>query len=57
MNASPPTVVPILATPFGVVPLPAAQALNPALTALFTVAHARRRGASAAESTLLSQPR
>lgn len=36
MNASPPTVVPILATPFGVVPLPAAQALNPALTALFT---------------------
>jgi hypothetical protein len=36
MNASPPTVVPILAAPFGVVPLPAAQLLNPALAELFT---------------------
>jgi Putative 2OG-Fe(II) oxygenase len=36
MNATPPLVVPILATPFGVVPLPEAGALNPALTALFT---------------------
>jgi hypothetical protein len=36
MNATPPTVVPILATPFGVVPLPGAEALNPALVALFT---------------------
>jgi hypothetical protein len=35
MNATPPLVVPILATPFGVVPLPEAAALNPALTALF----------------------
>jgi hypothetical protein len=36
MNAAPPLVVPILATPFGVVPLPEAGALNPELTALFT---------------------
>jgi len=35
MNATPPLVVPILATPFGVVPLPEAAVLNPALTALF----------------------
>ena len=36
MNATPPAVVPILATPFGVVPLPEAEALNPTLAALFT---------------------
>jgi hypothetical protein len=36
MNATPPTVVPILATPFGVVSLPEAEALNPALAAMFT---------------------
>ncbi|MEP6546904.1 MAG: hypothetical protein ABJD53_05510 [Gammaproteobacteria bacterium] len=36
MNATPPTVVPILATPFGIVPLPEAEVLNPALLALFT---------------------
>jgi hypothetical protein len=36
MNATPPTVVPILATPFGVVPLPEAEVLNPELAALFT---------------------
>jgi hypothetical protein len=35
MNATPPIVVPILATPFGVVPLPEAGALNSALAALF----------------------
>jgi hypothetical protein len=35
MNDPPPNVVPILATPFGVVPLPDAEALNPALAALF----------------------
>lgn len=34
MNATFPTVVPILATPFGVVRLPAAETLNPALVAL-----------------------
>jgi hypothetical protein len=43
MNATPPTVVPILATPFGVVPLPDAQALNPALAKLFAMR--RRAGA------------
>jgi hypothetical protein len=36
MNASPPNVVPILASPLGVLPLPAAQALNPALAEVFT---------------------
>jgi hypothetical protein len=36
MNAPPPLVVPILATPFGVVPLPEAQALNSPLAALLT---------------------
>ncbi len=36
MNTAPPTVVPILATPFGVVPLPAAAVLNPVLYSLFT---------------------
>ena len=36
MNATPPTVVPILATPFGVVPLPVAESLNPSLAALCT---------------------
>ena len=40
MNAIPPTVVPIFATPFGVVPLPGGEAQNPALAALFA---ARRR--------------
>jgi hypothetical protein len=35
MTVTPPLVVPILATPFGVVPLPDAQAQNPALAALF----------------------
>jgi hypothetical protein len=35
MTFTPPLVVPILATPFGVVPLPDAQAQNPALAALF----------------------
>jgi hypothetical protein len=35
MNATPPTVVPILAIPFGVVPLPEAEPQNPALAELF----------------------
>jgi hypothetical protein len=35
MTVTPPLVVPILATPFGVVPLADAAALNPALLALF----------------------
>ena len=34
MTAPPPSIVPILATPFGVVPLPAAEALNPNLVAV-----------------------
>jgi hypothetical protein len=36
MSVTPPLVVPILATPLGVVSLPDAEALNPALAALFT---------------------
>jgi hypothetical protein len=35
MTAPPLSIVPILATPFGVVPLPAAEALNPSLVELF----------------------
>lgn len=35
MSVTTPLVVPILAVPFGVVPLPDAEALNPALCALF----------------------
>src|SRR5271170_5380804 len=35
MSLTPPLVVPILAIPFGVVPLPDAEALNPALGELF----------------------
>ncbi len=34
MSATPPTVVPILATPFGVVPMPEAATLNATLTAV-----------------------
>lgn len=44
MNAAPPTVVPILAAPFGVVPLPEAEALNPAVTELL-MARMRQDGA------------
>jgi hypothetical protein len=40
MNATPPLVVPILATPFGVVALPEAGVLNPALGALFAASRA-----------------
>jgi hypothetical protein len=36
MNTAAPTVVPILATPFGLLQLPEAAALNPALYSLFT---------------------
>ena len=39
MSASPPTVVPILAMPFGIVTVPEADALNSTITDLFT-AHA-----------------
>ena len=35
MSSPAPHVVPIFATPFGVVTVPEAQALNPALAALF----------------------
>jgi hypothetical protein len=44
MSVIPPLVVPILAAPFGVVPLEGAEALNPALCALFS---ARMRGEGA----------
>ena len=46
MNRATPTVVPILSMPFGVVPLPAAEVLNPLLLNLFT-AHVRAQGADA----------
>ncbi len=45
MNVTQPSVVPIFATPLGVVPLPDAEALNPALAALFA-ARMRRDGQS-----------
>jgi hypothetical protein len=51
MNVAPPIVVPILATPFGVVPLPDAEALNPALIALFA-ARMRADGAAPQSNTL-----
>jgi hypothetical protein len=51
MNATPPIVVPILATPFGVVPLPEAEALNPALAALFA-ARIRADGAAHQQNPL-----
>jgi hypothetical protein len=47
MNATAPIVVPILATPFGVVPLPEAGALNSALCSLF----AARMAADSSRST------
>lgn len=56
MNATPPTVVPILATPFGVVPLPEAELLNPALAALFT-ARMRAGGADQPGSPLCFRSR
>jgi hypothetical protein len=46
VNTATPTVVPILSMPFGVVPLPAAEVLNPALLNLFT-AHAGAQGVAA----------
>jgi hypothetical protein len=46
MSVTPPIVVPILATPFGVVPLPDAEALNPTIAALFA---ARMRADGAAQ--------
>ena len=45
MNATPPNIVPILATPFGVVPLPDAEAENSELVQLFA-ARMRRNGAA-----------
>jgi hypothetical protein len=47
MSAAPPSVMPILATPFSVVPLPAVAALNAALASLF-VERAALPGAAAA---------
>jgi hypothetical protein len=49
MSVTAPLVVPILAIPFGVVPLPDAEALNPALTELFA---ARMRIDPAGRSSL-----
>jgi hypothetical protein len=51
MSATPPLVVPILATPFGVVPLPDAAAENAALEALFA-AHMRAEGRTAQRNPL-----
>jgi hypothetical protein len=48
MNVAPPIVVPILATPFGVVPLPDAESLNPELAAVFA---ARMRAGGAARQS------
>src|ERR1700733_15008579 len=45
MNATPPNIVPILATPFGVVPLPDAEAENSELVQLFAE-RMRRNGAA-----------
>jgi len=50
MNTSPPSIVPILATPFGVVPLPEAEAQNSALAGLFS---ARMRADGAPRSNPL----
>ena len=47
MNAPPPTVVPVLATPFGVVPVADAAQLNPMLAELFA---ARMRAATPVRS-------
>jgi hypothetical protein len=54
MNLTPPLVVPILAIPFGVVPLPEAGALNPALAALFA-ARMRTEGPQPRRSPLCYQ--
>jgi hypothetical protein len=51
MNVTPPTVVPILAMPFGVVPLPDAEVLNPPLAALFA-ARIRADGAAQQQNPL-----
>jgi hypothetical protein len=51
MSTTPPLVVPILAVPFGVVPLPDAEALNPALGELFA-ARMRADGAAQKRSPL-----
>src|SRR5271163_66578 len=50
MNAAPPIVVPILATPLGIVPLPEAAALSPALGSLFA---ARMAGDSSPQANPL----
>ena len=47
MNATAPIVVPILATPFGVVPLPEAGALNAALSSVFAARMAAESSAQA----------
>jgi len=47
MSAPPPTVVPILATPFGVLPLPEVAAQNLALAALFAAKRAADRSGRA----------
>jgi hypothetical protein len=56
VSAQAPNVYPILATPFGVVPLPDVQRRNEALLALFTE-HATRNGAAAQADSLLYQGR
>jgi len=52
-----PSVVPILATPFGVVPVPEAGALNARLLEIFNARAARAPGASTAADSLCYQSR
>ena len=57
MSAAPPSVVPILATPFCIVPLPAVAALNATLAALFTERSALPGAAAASSGPLCFQSR
>src|SRR2546430_12408501 len=58
MSTPAPHVVPIFATPFGVVGVPEAEALNPALAALFAKrATPERRAAGALPGPLRSEER
>src|SRR5256884_4728653 len=54
MSSPAPHVVPIFATPFGVVTVPEAEALNPALRALFLERASRESGAPGASSGALA---
>ena len=54
MSSPAPHVVPIFATPFGVVTVPEAQALNPVLAALFLERASRESGTPGASSGALA---